>query len=601
VSLQWGSGDFLRVYALLACANFVLTAARAVSFARAGLQAAATLHTRLLVGVVGAAQAFHDTTPSGRLLNRLSGDVFAIDDSLPFSVNILLAQSVGLLGTVVILGISTLGLFLALLPVLCLSFLRLQARYRETSRELKRVDATTRSPLLTQFAELQRGEAIILAASLNRGPGASPADRERARGLALLDASQRSTFASGMAGQWLGLRLQAMGIAVLGILCAFCFCLRLFSLKEAAAAGDDACPAPDAGCAPPAAAQGAPNVGSASVGGLILSLSLPVVYQLQGLLGAFTDTEKEFISVERVLEYAALPPEDGASTAQLAAALAGAAAPAAAQAAAPSPQWQPAHHGLSLDRVSVTYPGCDAPALQLTLEVPPGAKVGVVGRTGSGKSTLLALLWRLVPFSGRAALGGRSLAAAPLAQLRAALSIVPQEPLLLKGSLRFNLDPAGAAPDAALLAACDACGLRAAASELPAGAALLDFAVGEGGRNLSVGQQQLVCLARCLVRGAPALLALDEPASAADAASHALLRAALRSAALRGTTALVVAHNLATVLDLDLVLVLHGGRVAEVGPPAELLARGRALGLGAREDGEGALLLLEQESRRALQ
>ena len=331
VARQWSTWDFLTVYAAMAGANFVLTALRAWSFARAGLQAAASLHTRLLVGVVGAAQSFHDSTPSGRLLNRLSGDIFAIDDSLPFSVNILLSQFVGLLGTVVILGVSTFGLFLLLLPILCLSFLHLQTRYRATSRELKRLDSTTRSPLLTQFLDMRKGEAVLLAASLHRPLPASPVERERLRGLAHLDHSQRTTFTSSMAGQWLGLRLQLLGILILGVLCLFCFLLRLFSTPAQAALYDDACPPPAApaqgsssssSCCCSPAPSASTNLGSASVAGLVLSLSLPVVYQLQGLLGAFTDTEKEFISVERTLEYASLCPEDAASSRSMATALA---------------------------------------------------------------------------------------------------------------------------------------------------------------------------------------------------------------------------------------------------------------------------------------
>ena len=613
VARQWGVGDFLLVYAGLAGANFLLTALRAWSFARAGLVAAAALHTRLLVGIVGTAQLFHDATPSGRLLNRLSGDVFAIDDSLPFSLNIFLAQAVGLLGTVVILGVSTYGLFLLLLPILCFSFLRLQTRYRATSRELKRLDAVTRSPLLTQFSDLRKGEAILLAASLNRAQAASPVEREKALGLQLLDHSQRTTFASGMAGQWLGLRLQMLGILVLSILCAFCFLLRLFSLASAAALYDDGCcpvPTPPTPCASPLPPSASSNLGSASVAGLILSLSLPVVYQLQGLLGAFVDTEKEFISCERALEFAALPPEDAASVPAMALALQGKDIP-DASGSPPSPPphytpWRPPHHGLTLDAVSVTYPGAPSPALSLSLTLAPGARLGIVGRTGSGKSTLLSLLWRLVPFEGRALLGGMDLTSLPIATLRSSLCIVPQEPLLLGGTLRFNLDPwGGSSSDAELEAAIEKCGLRAslqqqlgpaapALDHAPTAAAaaaalspsLLDMHIEEGGKNFSLGQQQLVCLSRAMLRSPP-LLALDEATASVDAPTHALLQAALKNGFPR-TTVILVAHKLDSVLGCDQVLVLSQGKAVEMGPPQELLARG------------GAFATLVAESKKAL-
>ena len=169
---------------------------------------------------------------------------------------------------------------------------------------------------------------------------------------------------------------------------------------------------------------------------------------------------------------------------------------------------------------------------------------------------------------------------------------MPQEPLLLRGSLRFNLDPSGALPSGDLRRALRECGL-ADTLQLAGGADPLAFEVEDEGRNLSLGQRQLVCLARALLRRAP-LIALDEAASAAAAAAEAALLAALQRDAFRGATRLVVSHRIRSVVGLDAVMVLHGGRVAEVGPPAQLLARGRALGASARQDGEGALLLLAQ-------
>jgi len=193
----------------------------------------------------------------------------------------------------------------------------------------------------------------------------------------------------------------------------------------------------------------------------------------------------------------------------------------------------------------------------------------------------------------------------PLAALRAALCIVPQEPLLLKGSLRFNLDPWGSEGSGALEAASAASGLRDSLQPLALQAAaeggsdggggggsssLLDLHIEEGGRNLSLGQQQLVCLTRAMLR-APPLLALDEAAAAADARTHALLQRALmqRSGGLARTTVVLVAHRLESVLGCDQVLVLQGGEAVELGPPQELLARPG-----------GAFAALVAESRRAL-
>jgi len=358
------------------------------------------------------------------------------------------------------------------------------------------------------------------------------------------------------------------------------------------------------------------------VAGLILSLSLPVVSQLQGLLGAFTDTEKEFISVERTLEYASLPPEDEAITGSLVVALGrerGGKEPTALS------SWRPRSSALSFHNVSVSYPSSPPtaaaaggggvggallppphPALQgFTLDLPPGTRLGVCGRTGSGKSTLLSALWRLVPLSnGTITLGGEDLAGVSLAGLRAAASIVTQEPLLLAGTLRFNLDPGGEYEDGRLLQACRECGLMgvlmeggeapslgaagtgAAAAAAASQPQLLDMGVEEGGKNFSLGQQQLVCLTRALLRASP-LIALDEPASAADAATSAAVAKALRGEGFKGSTIILVAHRLEGIMDFDRVVVLHGGKVVEEGPPTDLLAVGEALERGGGGGGGG--------------
>jgi ATP-binding cassette subfamily C (CFTR/MRP) protein 10 len=600
--LSWGPAQYLAAYAVICGVNFSVTGVRAWGFAVAGLRAASALHTQLLGAVVAAPQAFHDATPPGRLLNRLSTDQFAIDDSLPFSLNILLAQGVGLAGTVVVLAFSTSGLFLLLLPLLVVAFLRLQTKYRATSRELKRLDSVTRSPLLTQFGDMQRGEAVLRAAGANRrGGGRCAVRREVDRTVALLDASQRTMFASNMASQWLAMRLQGLGMLVLGLLSLFALLLRMYANAGAAAGADDG------GCAGAGGGGGGggggatPDSGAAGMAGLSLSYALPIIYALQGLIGAFADCEKEFVAVERAGEYIDVAPEDAACAEEMGAALAVGCAAGAARAGAGAPvhllppPLPPHAPPLSLEvrDVTVRYPGAPAPALAgASVAVPAGGSLGVVGRTGSGKSTLLAALWRLVPLAGGSVwVGGEDAGALPLRELRARAAIVPQEPLLLRGTLRFNLDPTGTLPDGELLRAAAECGLAGTLAERGGGAELLTLPVEDEGRNLSLGQRQLVCLARALLRRAP-LIALDEAASAADGASEAALIAALQRDAFRGATRVVVSHRLRSVLGLDAVLVLAGGRVAEAGPPAALLERGRALGAAARSDGEGALFLL---------
>jgi ATP-binding cassette, subfamily C (CFTR/MRP), member 10 len=178
--------------------------------------------------------------------------------------------------------------------------------------------------------------------------------------------------------------------------------------------------------------QGTTSTGSGSAG-LALSYTLPIVSALQNLISSFTETEKEMISVERTQEYTDIPPETAGDREEK------------------ERQLWPVRGAISFRNLTVKYAPHLPPALQnVTLDVKGGEKVGIVGRTGGGKSTLFLALWRLVPWQGSSdiLIDGVSIAALPRQQLRSALSIIPQDPLLFSGTVRFNLDPLGCHSDA---------------------------------------------------------------------------------------------------------------------------------------------------------
>ncbi len=548
---DYTANDFLVVSGIIAATNTTFTLLRAFLFAYGGLRAATLLHDKLLRAVLGAAMSFFESHPVGRILNRFAGDTWTIDDSLPFISNIFLAQAVGLLGTTIVLLIASPWSVVVLL-VVTVVYQRLQTFYRTSSREIKRLDSVSRSPIFALFSETMDGASTV------RAFGAT--DMFLARNLQLVDGNQRVGFAGTAASQWLALRLQAFGLLVVASVAAW-------------AVGSCAVDHPV----------------SAGLIGLSLSYTLPLVGNLSGLLSAYTETEKEMVAVERVHEFTEQPTEPdvvGGKDALL---------------DVPA-QWPQAGR-IVVEDLTLTYRAGWAPALNhVQFTIHAGEKVGVCGRTGSGKTTLLSTLFRLVPWQeGRISIDGLPIHRVPLKRLRSALAIIPQEPTLFAGTVRSNLDPADQYTDAELGAAMQTCHLdgilRTAALEekresSPSSstslsgslARCLAVPVKERGSNFSVGQRQLICLCRVLLKRAQ-IVCVDEATASLDVATDALVRRTLTQA-FRHATVIMIAHRMATVLELcGRVLVLSEGRLVEEGDPKVLVQdlKSHLARLGAEE------------------
>ncbi|XP_074204876.1 ATP-binding cassette sub-family C member 10 isoform X3 [Camelus bactrianus] len=514
-----GSSDirfYLTVYATIAGVNSFCTLLRAVLFAAGTLQAAATLHRRLLHRVLMAPVTFFDSTPTGRVLNRFSSDVACADDSLPFILNILLANTAGLLGLLTVLG-SGLPWLLLLLPPLSIIYYCMQRRYRASSRELRRLGSLTLSPLYTHLADTLAGLPVLRAA------GASYRFEEENQ--RLLELNQRCQFAASATMQWLDIRLQLMGAAVVSAI---------------------------AGIALVQHQQGLANPGLV---GLSLSYALSLTGLLSGLVSSFTQTEAMLVSVERLEEYSCdLPQEPQGRQPQL------------------GIGWLTRGSVEFQDVVLVYRPGLPNALDGVTFCVQPGEKLGIVGRTGSGKSSLLLVLFRLLePSSGTVLLDGVDTSQLELAELRSQLAIIPQEPFLFSGTVRENLDPRGLYEDRALWQALEQCHL----SEVIISLGGLDRELGEGGRSLSLGQRQLLCLARALLTDAK-ILCIDEATASVDQKTDQLLQQTICQR-FANKTVLTIAHRLNTILNSDRVLVLQAGRVVELDSPAALSSRPHSL------------------------
>ncbi|XP_068532583.1 ATP-binding cassette sub-family C member 10 isoform X4 [Anas acuta] len=500
---------YLMVYGSIAGANSLFTIFRAFLFAYGTIRAAVVIHNRLLQRVVKATVTFFDTTPTGRILNRFSSDLYCVDDTLPFILNIFLANMYGLLGMLVIITYGLPWIGLVLLPLAALYF-SIQRYYRRTSRELKRLYNLTLSPIYTHFSETLSGLSSIRAMRA--------AERFELENQLHLEQNQRCLFASNTAVQWLDIRLQMIGVAVITAIAGI------------------------------AIIQHQKELGNPGLVGLALSYALSVTNLLSGLISSFTMTETMMVSVERTEEYTTdIPVEPQDKVVQVAA------------------DW-PSRGLVEFQHVVLAYRAGLPNALDgVSFTVYPGEKVGVVGRTGSGKSTLFLALFRMLELkAGRILLDGVDSRLVGLEELRSRLAIIPQDPFLFSGSIRENLDPQGKRTDAELHEVLEQCHLRDTVTRMGG----LDSELGERGKSLSVGQRQLVCLARALLTQAK-VLCIDEATASVDQQTEQLLQQTIRQR-FADKTVLTIAHRLNTVLDSDRVLVMQAGRVAELGSPSSL-------------------------------
>ncbi|NWX23536.1 MRP7 protein, partial [Aegotheles bennettii] len=500
---------YLVVYGSIAGANSLFTILRAFLFAYGAVRAATVIHNRLLQRVLKATVTFFDTTPTGQILNRFSSDLYCVDDSLPFILNIFLANIFGLLGMLVIITYGLPWIGLVLLPLAALYF-SIQHYYRHTSRELKRFFSVTLSPIYTHFSETLSGLSSIRAMRATQ--------RFELENQLLLEQNQRCLFASTTAMQWLDIRLQMIGVAVVTAIAGI------------------------------AIIQHQKQLGNPGLVGLALSYALSVTNLLSGLISSFTMTETMMVSVERTEEYTTdVPTEPQDKLVQVAA------------------DW-PSQGLVEFRQVVLAYRAGLPNALDgVNFTVYPGEKVGIVGRTGSGKSTLFLALFRMLELkSGRILLDGVDSRLVGLEELRSRLAVIPQDPFLFSGSIRENLDPQGKRTDAELHEVLEQCHLRDVVAQIGG----LDSELGERGKSLSVGQRQLVCLARALLTQAK-VLCIDEATASVDQKTDQLLQQTIRQR-FADKTVLTIAHRLNTILDSDRVLVMQAGRVAELDSPAHL-------------------------------
>ncbi|GFX49233.1 multidrug resistance-associated protein 7 [Trichonephila clavipes] len=284
--------------------------------------------------------------------------------------------------------------------------------------------------------------------------------------------------------------------------------------------------------------------------GLALSYALSVTALLNGSITAFTETEKEIVSVERVMQYIERIKTESDDFSQQ-----------------PPFAW-PSHGVISFVHVSLRYrESCPYSLRGVSFETRPGEKLGVVGRTGSGKSSLIQVLFRMVDsFEGAVHIDGVNISNLQKGKLRSSLSVIPQHPFLFSGTIRENLDPHFLKSDSQIWKALKDCHMDEKLQSLGG----LDVEVEEQGQNFSIGERQLICLARALLQRSK-ILCMDEATASIDYHTDSLIRHTVRMA-FRRSTILVIAHRVETILDCDRVIVMNEGQIVEIDKPSTLLS-----------------------------
>uniref|UniRef100_A0A182Q496 Uncharacterized protein n=1 Tax=Anopheles farauti TaxID=69004 RepID=A0A182Q496_9DIPT len=501
----------ILLYAVAMLFMFVLSLSRSFLFFYICLRATIRLHDRLFRGITRATMYFFNTNPSGRILNRFSRDIGCIDTFLPFAMMDCILFFVEFSAIIVLVAVVNYWLLFPTL-VMAIIFYLLRHVYTNTARSIKRVEAATRSPIFSHANASFQGLSTIRAFGVEKIV-ADEFDKHQDLNTSAWYLFLATTRAF---AQWLEL-VCVLYIAVVTL---------SFLMVENSMSG---------------------NVG------LAITQVFNLIFMCQWGMRQTAELENQMTSVERVVEYAEVDPEPSLVSIGK---------------HKPPKDW-PAKGAIRFEHFSLRYsPKSDVVLRDLNLTIHAGEKIGIVGRTGAGKSSIIQALFRLAVNEGIIHIDSVDIGTLGLHDLRKRISIIPQDPILFSGTVRENLDPFKQHDDAALWNALEYVELKEVVRAMDGS---LDGKMSDGGSNFSMGQRQLVCLARAILRKNPILI-LDEATANVDPETDKLIQRTIREQFGR-CTVLTIAHRLHTVMDSDRVMVMDAGRAVEYAHPYELLQR----------------------------
>ncbi|GEQ70295.1 hypothetical protein JCM33374_g3971 [Metschnikowia sp. JCM 33374] len=521
---------YISIYGIIGLVYALLATLRVFWTFLAGITASNNVFQKVLTRILRAKLRFFDKTPLGRIMNRFSKDIEAVDQELtPFAEGVF-ACVIACASTLLLIAIITPG-FLVFAVFIAYFYYLVGIFYISLSRELKRYDSITKSPIHQHFSESLVGVSTIRAYGVET--------RFMKQNLSAIDNNNRPFFYMWVANRWLAFRIDAVGSMVM----FFAGIFVILSIGKI-----------DAGLA-----------------GLSLSYAISFSENALWIVRLYANIEMNMNSVERLQEYLDVEEEP----------------PAEIPETKPDGNW-PQTGEIDVNDLSLRYaPDLPRVIKNATFHVKPCHKIGIVGRTGAGKSTIITAFFRFLDAeTGTITIDGVDISKIGLKDLRQAITIIPQDPTLFTGTIRSNLDPFNQYSDDQIFEALTRVNLitkgererevgKDNTNENQNKFLDIESSVSEGGNNLSQGQRQLMCLARSLLKS-PKVILLDEATASIDYKSDALIQQTIRDE-FSNSTILTIAHRLRSIIDYDMILVMDAGRVVEYDDPYTLIANKESL------------------------
>ncbi|KAH6911448.1 ATP-binding cassette transporter [Coprinopsis sp. MPI-PUGE-AT-0042] len=514
-----GPGFYITVYAIITTVGLCIAMVRWFVLYNGSIRASTVLYKRLLEAVLFTSIRVHDTISRGRLLNRFGKDFEGIDSSLADDFGKTIVHALSVATTIVTVSVVGGLPFLLMVGILGIVYYNAAKVYGQASRDIRRLDSVSRSPLYSIYGETIAGVPVL------RAFGAS--SKLLRDMIQLIDTNSSAFYWKWGVNRWLSMRFDLLSTIIIvasGVACLV-----------------------------------TPSV-SASLAGFVLAFASRLTNDLLFGVYQFVGLEQSMVALERVKEYSVLERE-----------------PAELMEPRPAASW-PCKGQIKVEDLVIRY-APDLPDVlhNISFTVRPGEKVGILGRTGSGKSTLALSLFRFVePAKGRILVDNVDITQVGLTDLRGRMTIIPQDPAILSGTLRSALDVFEEYQDAEIYEALRRVHLIPAGEDDTALNSAnvnvfrnLDSVVSEGGGNLSTGERQLLCMARAILKRSK-ILVMDEATASVDYVTDELIGKTVREG-FSESTILTVAHRIRTIIDYDRVIILDEGRIVEFDKPKTLL------------------------------